>query len=75
MIISVMLDLGWLSTTLSMIGKLFITAAFSSIYQYTAELFPTPVRQIVMGAGSTISSMSGMIAPFMGNVMVRMLFS
>ena len=51
------LDLGWLTTTLAMTGKFFVSAAFFIAYLYTVELFPTVLRASVLG----VSSMSGRI--------------
>lgn len=42
---------GWL-ITLSMIGKLSITASYSTIYIFTAEIFPTPIRNVGIGCAS-----------------------
>jgi nitrate/nitrite transporter NarK len=39
------------STTVVFIGKLFIAGSFAVIYNYSAELFPTVVRNSAMGLG------------------------
>jgi hypothetical protein len=37
-------SLVWLIVTLNMMGKLFITASYDTIFLYTPELFPTNLR-------------------------------
>ena len=39
--------------TLSMIGKLAITSAYGVVYVFSAELFPTVIRNVGMGASSS----------------------
>ncbi|XP_068617280.1 organic cation transporter protein isoform X2 [Battus philenor] len=52
------------STTTIMAGKFFITGSFAIIYNYTAELFPTVVRNSVLGLGSMCARLSGALTPF-----------
>ena len=67
-------DLAWLVTTLTMTGKAAITICFSTIYVFTAELFPTPVRHLAVGSSSMMSRVGGLVAPFMGEPLVRFFF-
>ncbi|XP_078688676.1 organic cation transporter protein-like [Branchiostoma floridae x Branchiostoma belcheri] len=53
-----------LSVTLPMIGKFGNTAAFSVIYVWTAELYPTVVRNVGVGASSMWSRVGGIASPF-----------
>ena len=47
------------------------TAAFGVIYMYTAELYPTVVRNGAMGTSSCIARFGGMAAPYIAST-VRM---
>ncbi|NXM94379.1 S22AD protein, partial [Sylvia borin] len=50
-------------TVLAVIGKLTSTAAFSTSYVYSAELFPTILRQTGVGLCSTVARLAGILAP------------
>ncbi|CAG2222323.1 OCTN [Mytilus edulis] len=60
-------ELQWLTTTLAMIGKLGSAAAFAIIYVFSAELYPTVVRNTGMGASSCCARVGGMIAPYVAD--------
>lgn len=51
------------ATTVVMLGKLFIAGSFAVIYNYSAELFPTVVRNSAMGLGSMSARLSGALTP------------
>ncbi|XP_069577618.1 solute carrier family 22 member 13 [Brachyistius frenatus] len=50
-------------TGLAMVGKFGITASFAVIYVYTAEIFPTVLRQTGIGVSSMFARMGGVLAP------------
>ncbi|KAG3265528.1 organic cation/carnitine transporter 2 isoform X2 [Ictidomys tridecemlineatus] len=57
-------DLYYLATVLVMIGKFGITSAFSMVYVYTAELYPTVVRNMGVGVSSTASRLGSILSPY-----------
>ncbi|XP_028317464.1 solute carrier family 22 member 13 [Gouania willdenowi] len=50
-------------TGLAMAGKFGITASFATIYVYTAEIFPTVLRQTGIGVTSMFARVGGVLAP------------
>ncbi|CAH1777776.1 unnamed protein product [Owenia fusiformis] len=54
----------WISAILSNIGKAFVSAGFILVYQYSAELFPTLVRNSAVGFSSMCARIGGVITPF-----------
>ncbi|XP_040200579.1 solute carrier family 22 member 5-like [Rana temporaria] len=57
-------ELNILSIVLVMLGKFGITAAFSMVYVYTAELYPTVVRNMGIGASSMASRLGSILSPY-----------
>ncbi|XP_004610019.2 organic cation/carnitine transporter 2 [Sorex araneus] len=57
-------DLYYLATILVMVGKFGVTAAFSMVYVYTAELYPTVVRNMGVGVSSTASRLGSIVSPY-----------
>lgn len=58
------LDLIYFAITLEMIGKFAVTTTFTVVYAYTAELYPTVLRNTALGACSTASRVGSIIAPY-----------
>ncbi|CAL8116231.1 unnamed protein product [Orchesella dallaii] len=54
---------GALVTTIAMIAKIAVSGSFAIIYNYTAELFPTVVRNSAVGLSSIAARTSGMLTP------------
>ena len=54
----------WLPVTIAMVGKFLISMTFAIAYLYTAELFPTKVRNVAVGTASTFARIGSMSAPY-----------
>lgn len=61
-------DMPWLIVCLAMIGKLAITSSYGAIYVFTAEQFPTVIRNVGLGASSTFARIGGVIAPYVNHL-------
>ncbi|XP_076745464.1 organic cation/carnitine transporter 2 isoform X2 [Maylandia zebra] len=57
--------LSYLSITLEMVGKFGITTGTALMFVYTAELFPTVLRNTATGMCTTVSRVGSCIAPFL----------
>ena len=47
---------------MSLIGKFMASACFAIVYVYTAELFPTMIRNTAIGSCSTVARVGGICA-------------
>ena len=63
----------WLPVTVGMIGKFLISMTFAIAYLYTAELFPTIVRNVAVGTASTFARIGSMSAPYIVDLLVFIL--
>ncbi|KAF8355775.1 hypothetical protein PRIPAC_97398 [Pristionchus pacificus] len=54
----------WISLTCWMLGKLAITVAYMNIYVMGSEIFPTQLRNSVIGICGVISRLGGVFAPY-----------
>ncbi|XP_074642119.1 organic cation transporter-like protein [Tubulanus polymorphus] len=61
-------DLNWLMVTFAMIGKFGAAAGFAIIYVFSAELYPTVMRNFGMGTSSTCARVGSILAPIIANV-------
>lgn len=50
--------------TFAMFGKFCITASFTIVYVYSAEIYPTVVRNIGVGTSSMCARIGSILAPF-----------
>ncbi|XP_054610752.1 solute carrier family 22 member 4-like isoform X2 [Dunckerocampus dactyliophorus] len=57
-------DLISLAIVLEMTGKFALTLAFALVYAYSAEVYPTVLRNTAMGACSMASRIGSIIAPY-----------
>ncbi|XP_037605527.1 solute carrier family 22 member 5-like [Sebastes umbrosus] len=58
-------SLSSLSVALEMLGKFGLTTGTSLVYAYTAEIYPTVLRNTATGTCSTVSRVGSSIAPFL----------
>lgn len=62
--------ISWLVTTMIMIGKLAITAAYMILYFHANELFPTEVRQRGMSTCAMVAKIGSITVPFLVEILV-----
>jgi len=61
-------SLEWINIVLSLLGKFGASAAFAIIFVYSAELFPTILRNSLMGVSCLFARVGGMISPFIADL-------
>ena len=66
--VTIFTDTTWVGIVLSNIGKFGATGGFSTIYVFTAELFPTNLRNSVVGTSSMVARIGGIISPYIADL-------
>ncbi|ESO84002.1 hypothetical protein LOTGIDRAFT_108526 [Lottia gigantea] len=61
----------WITNGLSMIGKFGASAGFGVIYMFSAELFPTVLRNSSVGLCSVSARIGSMIAPYISDILLK----
>ncbi|XP_067674869.1 organic cation transporter protein-like [Haliotis asinina] len=61
-------SIDWVTVALSMVGKFGAAGAFAIVYIYTAELFPTVVRNSGVGVSSFFARIGGMVSPYIADL-------
>ncbi|XP_059486702.1 organic cation transporter protein [Neocloeon triangulifer] len=61
-------SMSWLLISLAMFGKMAITASYGAVYIFSAEQFPTVIRNAGIGISSTAARVGGMLAPFVNQL-------
>ena len=59
-------------TILALGAKLGAAAAFNVTFMYTAQLYPTSIRNSAVGTCSTIARVGGMMAPIIGKFLIEL---
>lgn len=54
----------WLIILLAMLGKLAITSSYGTVYIFSAEQFPTVIRNVALGSASMVARIGGILAPY-----------
>ncbi|KAK6986183.1 organic cation transporter protein [Biomphalaria glabrata] len=62
------IPLEWINIVLALVGKCGAAAAFAIIYIYSAELFPTVLRNSLMGVTCLFARAGGMISPYIADL-------
>ncbi|KAK1885142.1 Solute carrier family 22 member 13 [Dissostichus eleginoides] len=62
-ILTIPKDLPLVATVVAVVGKFAATTSFSIVYVYTAELYPTSLRQNGVGLNSMCARVAGILAP------------
>ncbi|KAM8731784.1 solute carrier family 22 member 13-like isoform 3-T3 [Acanthopagrus schlegelii] len=63
MVLAIPKDLPVVVTIIASLGKYFSTASFSTLYVYTAELYPTILRHNGVGVNAMCSRLGGVLSP------------
>ena len=58
----------WLRLCLALVGKMGASAGFAVVFVYSAELFPTPVRNSAIGLCSTLARIGALLAPVIASL-------
>jgi MFS transporter, OCT family, solute carrier family 22 (organic cation transporter), member 4/5 len=58
-------NITWLVVTLTMLGKMSVTASYGTIYLFSVEQFPTVIRNVALGAASMSARVGGVSAPYL----------
>ncbi|XP_067674156.1 organic cation transporter protein-like [Haliotis asinina] len=58
----------WVTVVLAMLGKLGASGTFATVYVYTAELFPTVIRNSGLGVSSFFARIGGMVSPYIADL-------
>ena len=60
----------WINQVLSLTGKFGASAGFAVIYIYSAEIFPTVMRNSGLGMSSFFARIGGVAAPYIADLVM-----
>ncbi|XP_066571423.1 organic cation transporter protein-like [Amia ocellicauda] len=58
------LEMAWLTVGLCLVGQFLISAAFTGVYLYSAEVMPTPLRTTGIGFCNTLGRLGSSLCPW-----------
>lgn len=58
----------WAIVAVSMVGKFSVSAGFELIYFWSAEMYPTSLRNSMLGLNSASARVGGMVAPVIADI-------
>lgn len=61
-------DYQWIATTLAMLGKFSVSSSNAVMPVYTAELYPTVIRNLGVGASNVSAGIALMLVPYLWNL-------
>ncbi|XP_076444776.1 organic cation transporter protein-like [Babylonia areolata] len=65
-------DYQWVTTALAMLGKMGVSSSFAIIYLFSAELYPTVLRNFAVGSGSVFARIGSMLSPYIADLALYM---
>lgn len=69
------LDMTYVAIALEMLAKFAVTIAFSIVYGYTVEVYPTVLRTTALGTSSMIARIGSILSPYVIYLRKYALFS
>ena len=64
----------WAFVGLNQVGKVGVTIGFAIIYFWCAEIFPTVMRNSLMGASSVVARIGSISAPYISDIVSHRYF-
>lgn len=66
-------ELQWLTTALAMLGKFSVSSSNAVMPVFTAELYPTVIRNVGVGASNISAGIALMLVPYLWNLVRALL--
>lgn len=65
----------WIVNLVTFVARMFISGQFSMMYLYTMEVYPTVIRAMAVGCGSSMARIGAMVTPYLAQVLIRQTFA